>query len=109
MSHLFRTVAFKQNKQDTSYLKLDDVLPETIITILTTGANLARYTSDKVSKHIVCPQGTRQRWHRLRHLIKGTAAYFFSVIILAYIGVLADTQYLISKPISVDNDNITIV
>ncbi len=55
-SYLFMTVAFKQNK-DTSLLKLDDAFPETIITVPITRANLARFTSDKVSKHDVCPQG----------------------------------------------------
>ncbi len=33
MLYLFITIAFKQNKLDTSFLKLDDALPETFITI----------------------------------------------------------------------------
>ncbi len=44
------------NKSDTSCFKLNDALPETIITIPTTRANLVCFTSDKVRKHHVCPQ-----------------------------------------------------
>ncbi len=50
------TTAFKQNKQDTSYLKLDGALPETIRTTPTTGVYLACFTGDKVSKHNICPR-----------------------------------------------------
>ncbi len=55
------TIAFEQNKSDTSYFKLDDALPETIRTKPTTMANLACFTSDKV-RHNVCPQGTCDPW-----------------------------------------------
>ncbi len=41
-------IAFEQNKQDASYLKLDDALPETIVTIAATRANLTCFTRDKV-------------------------------------------------------------
>ncbi len=33
MLYLFITIAYKQNKLDTSFFKLDDALPETFITI----------------------------------------------------------------------------
>ncbi len=39
------TIVFKENKWDTSHFKLDDALPETIITKPTTRANLACVTS----------------------------------------------------------------
>ncbi len=71
------TTAFNQDKKDTSYLKLDDALPETIITMLTTRAKSACFTSGKLSKHKVCPQGTCDTWHRFGVLIKETAAYDF--------------------------------
>ncbi len=58
MSYLFVTFAFELNKKDTSYLKLDDTFPETIITIPTSGANVACLTSDNVGKTNVCPLGT---------------------------------------------------
>ncbi len=85
---------------------MDDTLPETIITIPTTRANLACFVSDKVSKHNDCPQGTCKTWHRLGHLIKETAVHYF---IGYYISVLADLRYLISKPISADTDNVPII
>ncbi len=53
MSYLFLTVAFKQ----TSKVHV--------------------FTSDKVSKHNVCPQGTNETWSPLGRLIKETAAYYF--------------------------------
>ncbi len=59
-----------------SHLILDDAFLETIATIPTTRANLACCTSDKVGKHNVCPQGTRETWHQLKCLIKETAAYY---------------------------------
>ncbi len=70
-------IAFEQNKQDTFHLKLDDALLETTITIPTTGANLACFTRNKISKHSVCPQGTYKKWRRRVRLIKETADYFF--------------------------------
>ncbi len=39
--------------------------------------NLACFTSDKVRKHNVCPQGAWETWRRLRHLIKETAGCYF--------------------------------
>ncbi len=62
MSYLFMTIDFKQSKEDVSYLKVDDALPATVIVIPTTRANLARFTSDKVSQHNVCPQVTCETW-----------------------------------------------
>ncbi len=53
------------------------MLPEAIRTKPTTRTNLACFTSDKVSKHNVCPQGTRETWRRLGRLIKETAACYF--------------------------------
>ncbi len=45
MSYLFMTIVFKQNKEDTSYFKLHDALPETNETKPTTRTNLACLTS----------------------------------------------------------------
>ncbi len=47
-------------------LKLDDAVPETITTIPTTRANLVCFTSDKVSKHNVCPQGSHDKLKQTR-------------------------------------------
>ncbi len=55
---------------------MDDTLSDTIL-ICTTRANLACFTSDKVSKHNICPQETCDTGHQLRRLIKETAAYYF--------------------------------
>ncbi len=60
----------KKIEQDASYLKLDDAL-------FKTRANLAFFTSDEVSKHDVCLQGTCETWRQLERLIKETAAYYF--------------------------------
>ncbi len=85
------------------------MLPETIRTIPRARTNLARFTSDKVSKQNVCPQGTCETWRRLGRLIKETAAYYFLVIILADIAVLADIRYVILKPITADTKNLPII
>ncbi len=69
---------------------MDDALPKTIRTIPTTRANMARFTSDKVSKHSICLQGTCETWHPLGHLIKETAACYFISYYIWYAG-----QYLI--------------
>ncbi len=41
------------------------------------GQILACFTSDKVSKQNVCPQGTCETWHQLGCLVKETAACYF--------------------------------
>ncbi len=68
-----------------------------IITIPTTGADLASFTSNKICKHDVCPQETCETWRR---------PIILSFIISVDIGMLDDIWYLILKPIWADKDNV---
>ncbi len=80
-----------------------------IVTIPTTRANLACFTSDKVSEHDVCPQGTRETWRRLGPLIRETANYYF--IGYHVVGYRRAGQYPIFnfELISADTNNVLII
>ncbi len=69
-------------------------------------ANLACFTSHKVSNYDVCLQETCKTWGRLQYLINITAAYYF---IGYYIGGYQHAGWYLTfiiKPILVNTDNV---